>query len=168
MKQSIIDKRNQYVIEGKTCHLTICKKDGRSATYSFDADKIDEVKRHVWHVHLCHGGNYAGAWNHQKHEHVHLHRLLSNCPPDKKCYFADRQATNCTSDNLRIGNMMDVCGNQKRLSKSGHRNIYEKKGKWQVWIATKWIGERKTLEDAIELRDRYLDEKAQQQLREQH
>lgn len=149
MRQEIIDKRNQYEVDGKTCKLHIVKSDGTKRTYRFDTKHLARVKQYCWHAKNCDGGIYAANWNNTTKHCLFLHRLVTDCPPHLSCYFLDHTDTNCCISNLRLGTPKDVSNNQRRISATGQRHIYHRKDRFRVQIGNHWIAETKTIDEAL-------------------
>jgi hypothetical protein len=99
MKQSIINKRNQYLIDGATCYLTIVRRDGSEYVATFDALDYDKVKgREPWRISQGKGLIYVEAGVNSKR--IFLHNLIANTPEGKVCDVLDGNGLNCRRSNL--------------------------------------------------------------------
>ena len=113
-------------------------------------DKEDIEKIYPYKVCITKAG-YAVS------KHRYIHRLIMDCPEHKEVDHINHNTLDNRKYNLRIVTRSENGINKKATSNTGEYGITLRKDGWyMVMIADKYRGIRKTLEDAIILRDESL------------
>jgi hypothetical protein len=110
-----------------------------------------EYETLLGHYHWCLSGKYACTPINGKT--AYMHRLIMQPPDCRQIDHIDGDGLNNRRSNLRIVTQRQNMHNQKRISKSGHRNVYAtRNGKWMVRVRekgkVKYYGTYSILEDA--------------------
>jgi hypothetical protein len=161
--------KNVYVVNGdKTFIIFNCK--GSKNFTVIDTEDLPKLMKYnmTWFGRQDRSGHMYvwGKWN---GGHLHLHRLITDCPEGKLVDHINLDSLDNRKSNLRIvshsENMQNL--NMKKRNTSGYRGVYFKKSqnKWaaQVRVNGKAIhgGYFNTSEEAnvkaIEMRKQYFD-----------
>lgn len=151
--------RNAYVRDGAYVLIPLKCADG--AVYNAVIDREDEEKcrPYKWFVTEKMGNTrYVNGIVGKKK--ISLHRFILGYTGDLFVDHIDRNGLNNTKENLRIVSISENCVNSKTRSACGHKNIYQKNGKYQVCIKrnykTVFTKTFCTLEEAVSARDAFL------------
>lgn len=164
-------RKNTYFVEGGIAYLTITRRSGAQFAFKFDADRLDEVRHHLWSVrpkppNFLYAG--SGGGGRKRSPYISLGRLIARTPDSMECSYIDHDTCNCLSENLRNGTRHDsmTFGRRAKHPKSGVTNV-----SWVGWGGGQWAvsfhvkgtkgiraGHYLTVEEAVVARDQYLAE----------
>jgi hypothetical protein len=89
---------------------------------------------------------------------VYLHRMVLKAQPGHIVDHINRDRLDNRRENLRFVTARENCENRgiQKNNKVGEKNITARRGKFRVTKNGKYLGDFKTLAEAVSIRDRYL------------
>jgi len=142
--------RNYKVInKGKTVLLTL--PSGHFTT--FDIEHLARVKPYKWYYQKERGVIQATIKNSEgksRQKTILLHRVITDCPPDRCIDHKDGNPSNNRNSNLRI------CSHFQNMQNVKGKGVRFKRGKWEARISFQgksyYLGIFNTEEQALEAR----------------
>jgi hypothetical protein len=117
--------------------IPIMGKNGVGKFALVDDEDFEELNQRKWRLHPY---GYAHSYTNGSHatrKDIFMHRIITNCPPDKQIDHKDGNGLNNQEYNLRICTVGQNAKNRKvRVnSKSGYKGVYaRKRGYFQASI----------------------------------
>lgn len=137
-------KKTENIIESDDKYAYILIKDKKVI---IDKENIDKIKNIKWHISK---NGYVTNGN------IYLHRLLLNFPNNKIIDHINHNKLDNRVENLRICGYSENAYNKKMRRNTKHYGISKHKNGYMIYIDGNYIGHKKTLEDAIKLRNANL------------
>lgn len=143
-------KINQYILNSDDTVIGIATNTGRE--FLVDYEDYLKIKNISWHE------SNTGYIVHKdtKKSVIQLHRLITQCPPDKVVDHINHNKLDNRKSNLRVCTQRQNSLNTKPKSNTGEFGISFSKGYYYVQVAGKYRGIAKQLCDAIKIRDAAL------------
>lgn len=161
--------KNEILIKENHAELIIKSKKYGDKIVLIDKEDVKKIKifNYSWHLNYRDSINNfyieASTTKNNKKITYRLHRVITDCPKGLVVDHINHNPLDNRKCNLKVCFTEENNKNRKEIqknNKSGYKNINKHKNKWQVRITRNKkvfnIGEFKTLEQAIQERDKFL------------
>lgn len=162
----VAQKTNKFIIYNDYAEMILESKKYGNLTCYIDLEDIEKIKPYRWCPYKSpYSDNfYVQSTGRKNFSRIPLHRFITDCPKGKEVDHINHNGLDNRKSNLRVCTRLENMQNKLmyKSNKSGYRNINWNKAN-KVWLVqvkrngiNTFVGATKDLDEAVLIRDKYL------------